>query len=326
MVMPAARMTEAALQQAKELAKPFKVDGEDKSFISLLASGFLRTLGGTHQKFVGLRSEDPDYQAIVQWLREKLGPDVVIDHDFPSIHTMCGLDLTGAGKDAEKLDGDMKAAMVIVVKQVQNAMATNTPNGYISWEKLRLLFEGEELRMVFVPWENPEFKDFYMKDYAIADINGFHTWKTDNKTIREAIHAIRDCVPNEVIWNELRIDTNKLAEVLGTVHITPRDAVEFFARQRSEARIAIDVGVVRMPCSENPYFKLYRYRVISFNKRNTVLGWKEIERGLYCHLQVKHYKVTEEFKRQYMTKSEEAKIEIQQQYDDLFAFAASPSR
>merc|ERR1712187_211485 len=61
------------------------------------------------------------------------------------------------------------------------------------------------------------------------------------------------------------INRSTIAKLFGENGVTVEDFASFFYGESKRAHVAIDCGAVRFPKAQDPWFRLYRFRVIVTN-------------------------------------------------------------
>lgn len=252
--------------------------------------------------------EDEDYKANVEWIKGIIGPDVQVSSDMPSLHESNALNI-GDVTLLTDIDTAMKAAMCDAVKNIREMQQEN--DGFISWKKLTGLFEGKKGAAMYKPLDEAEPR--YGRHYDDAAYSMFGSG-VDRKKIMKAEEVMKETVADATIWEMLEIDTNIIMNVFGDEGVGVSRLGDVFTRSDKVAHIAIDVGVVRFPRMEDPYFKVYRFRVIVFNARASVLCFDKKESGIFCELREKRYDMNQAFKDLFVGQQKDA---VEAKFNDV---------
>jgi len=257
-------------------------------------------------------ADDKSYQDNVDWIRKQCGEDVEISSDLPPIHHSCGLNV-GENKLLMELDEAMQAAMAKAIASVQKKQLSQA--GYISWTDLTHIFESEEAEM-FKPMD---IKTPSTKNHHIAESGIFCKFDgtPDLANLAKAEDTMFNTVNDAKIWEMLKIDKEKIKEIFGSEGVRVNDVGDLFLRTKNVAHIAIDVGVVRFPRIEDPYFRLYRFRVIVFHSETAILFLNKAASGIFCQFDTKCYDMNQKFKDMFDEKSRKA---VKRKFAEVMSF------
>jgi len=253
--------------------------------------------------------DDETYQENVELIKEHCGGDVEISADMPPIHEECGLDF-GSNALTADIDWRMQAAMLLQVQKIKAEQDNN--GGFISWKKLRQLFESD--MEMFQP--EPEKRGDWRTDYLFED-SGVYTKFSDSPDQAAMLRAeekMKETVGNETIWKKLKIDVNRIKQIFGAEGVAVEKPLQLLFRSKAVGHIAIDIGVVRFPRTKEPYFTLWRFRVIVFKSEDAALFLNTKKMGLFCEFKEQRYSMTDEFMAQF---EETKKSAVQAKYQDM---------
>lgn len=257
-------------------------------------SGWLGSAAGAVAKFIGTAKTaaglpaDEDFEENVRYLRNTLGPDFELSRDLPTFHSGCGFEI-GAKGLVKDIDTAMKAAIMVCGNQVTQIQKQN--HGFISWKELQKIFdEGFE----FDP--QPEC-DTDKSDFLSE--SGLDFFKFDGgastESINKATSKMQTFVNDPAIWKCLKIDKVTIAKLFGQTGAAVQNFETFFAASDKRAHIAIDCGAVRFPKTTDPWFRLYRFRVIVSKSTHRVLYAEHNEKTLNMTLTTRKYGMNKHF-------------------------------
>lgn len=273
--------------------------------------GWVSGMLGTQKKELGLK-DDESFQENVEWIQRNFGPEVSITTDFPPIHEACALAI-GDVSLLNDIDTAMKAAMVQSLKVVKQRQEEQ--GGFVAWSELKRIFEADGAAM-FKPLTE---EDVTRNDYEYDDTGGlFIKWKEEpsRSDIIKAENVMKRTVEDSTIWDMLQIDTERIKQIFGTEGIRATNFAGLIARSKSVAHIAIDVGVVRFPRMEDPFFKLYRFRVIVFHSETAVTFVHKKSNGIFCEFNQRKYGMTQAFTDKFTGETKKA---VDDKFQDVMA-------
>jgi hypothetical protein len=144
-------------------------------------------------------------------------------------------------------------------------------------------------------------KDHTKVDHAVNE-SGFNLnfeGGTSIKDMAEAEQVMKRTVGDAEIWGMLKINTNVIKAIFGDEGIQVRDILDVLVRHEKVAHIAIDVGVVRFPRAEDPFFKLYRFRVIVFRSATSIGPFDKKTSGIWTEFRSRVYNMDKKFTAQF---------------------------
>jgi len=208
---------------------------------------------GKHDRKIDIR-KDESYIDNVKFITETFGDNVeIMEPDMPPIHDGCGLVIGEKGEMAE-MDKEMKMAIEPAMDKVRAVQQKQ--GNFISWSQMQSIFD-DELHAVFTPVVGD---DKHKMDHLGED-EGFSLAvpgsQVDPMRLQEAEKKMKEVIGDVKVWNMLKIDTEALKKMFASIGTSRLIGSE------NVAKIAIDCGVIRFPIADDPFFKLYRFRVIA---------------------------------------------------------------
>jgi len=258
-------------------------------------------------KRVGLQ-DDESFKDNVKLIKEYCGDDVKITKEMPPIHESTALSI-GDNELLKKIDAEMKLAMLEAVKEVKKVQAEN--DGYVSWKRLQQIFDGNEMYFPVVE-EDKQRYDSLLKNEVFCKFDG----ETNKKSMEEAEKLMRKVVNDQHIWDSLKINRETIKSVFGSEGIWVKKFKDLFVRNKKSAHIAIDIGVVRFPRPEDPFFKLYRLRVIVFKSEIAITFINKKGSGIFVDFRERTYKMASAWNAKF---TEEVKEKVSAKFDDAFS-------
>lgn len=241
-------------------------------------------------------SHDEDFEANAAYIRSVMGNGVTISTDLPLFHSECGLAIS-TNSLSQEIDASMRAAMKMQMERVEAIQLAN--GGYISWKKLITLFDSNGTQFQPLPDE-----DKCRADYLTE--GGWHVFKFNGGAsahdMSKAHTKMQTFVEDPAIWNVLKIDLNVISELFGRTGVRVKDFETFFAASDKRAHVAIDCGAIRFPRKEDPYFTLYRFRVIVMKDTTRFLFVQHDDKVLEMSLTTRKYQMTQNFMSKFNAK------------------------
>jgi len=268
-----------------DVAKMASMVGAKPCVYELIASAFTSPM-----KRIQLQ-DDESYQDNVKLIKSYVGENVTITKDMPPIHESTALEI-GNNKLLQKVEAEMKLAMIEAVKAVKKYQKEN--GKYISWRKLQQIFDGNEMYFPDVDKDVQRY-DSIIKDETFVKFSGAPSLQA----MEEAEKLMRKVVNNQHIWDSLKINKETIKQAFGAEGVAVSSVDDVFARSEKCAHIAIDIGVVRFPRPEDPFFKLYRFRVIVFKSEIAIACLNKKGSGIFVNFRCRTYKMTDAWNSQF---------------------------
>jgi len=283
----------------------------DQKFGSI-TEGLIQMFQSGKQRHMSL-TNDESYEDNVKFIKDKLGDSVVISTDFPPFYEVLALSV----QDNEylmKLDGAMQIALAGAVKSVMEFQKSH--GGYISWKNLRTVFESK-MGNLFT-YDPREGHSRCMTDHVCRSGTAFTLFDnaTREEDMVEAEVMMKNLVNDEVIWNNLKIDKNKLSKIFASETIDWTK--QLFGGSSQVGHVAIDVGLLRFPSSEDPFVQLHRFRVIVMASQAGFLGFTTSFNGIVAEIITRRYSFNDVGMREIRARHVTADV------NDLFAGLGLP--
>ncbi|KAF8637026.1 hypothetical protein AX17_003095 [Amanita inopinata Kibby_2008] len=104
-----------------------------------------------------------------------------------------------------------------------------------------------------------------------------------------------EAIPNPDIRTDSRIDVDMLARIVAQSGAAVKDLFTLVKHDCYEERGVFEIGVMRYPTIEEPYFMLYRIRVSAYAECRRVLWHETNNNGIRSTLTYRRYKAKESF-------------------------------
>jgi len=270
-----------------------------------------RLLGGTEHNEV-IYQDDESFEENCEFIYKAMDTrDVHITKDMPEIYGRCALDIGNASLLAS-LDSGMKVAMLHAMTKIKEQQAAN--GGFISFKKLKAFFEENGELFLPVPDDDIETDKHLFQDSGFQfDLTG----AANMAMVHQAREVMQACVNEKggmEIWDSLVIDTEALANLFGETGVAVRDFESLLASTKRVARVAIDIGVARFPRTEDPFFKVHRFRVIVFKAKTRILMFHSGSAGVFCRFQSRKYRMTDRFMSKF---TPEVSAQVDEKFKDV---------
>ncbi|KAG0050057.1 hypothetical protein BGZ83_005178 [Gryganskiella cystojenkinii] len=202
-------------------------------------------------------------------------------------------------------------------------------------EKLKVIIAGTTRAIEKLPhdqrsWENvtstlaqnsllkPLDDGIARSDKLIKD--GTNFFKVDGSPdptiVKEVNSWFTKLISDEDVLRSTKIDINALAAIVAWTGATIDSFEAFFGKAEYHERTVVDIGVLRYPDIDQPYFKLYRIKLTAWSDCTRVLFVQNDKNGITGEYNVRRYgpreSVIQELKQETLRKAV-------QEADDLFA-------
>lgn len=89
------------------------------------------------------------------------------------------------------------------------------------------------------------------------------------------------------------MDVDVLAKIVASSGARVDSFETFFAKKESHEQKVIDIGVLRYPDTDHPYFKVYRMQLVAWSDCSRILFVQDDKNGITGDLRVRKYKPRE---------------------------------
>jgi len=159
--------------------------------------------------------------------------------------------------DLKKLDDALKVFIAVINRRI-----LQIPENQRSWDTIQALFLKE---VISTPKGDPVV--ITPPDYTKNDTHWFKTdGSPDSKTVDEVLKWwATKAVPDEDIRKDTKINIKELANIVAWTGATVTNFWDFWSKTEYHSKTVLDVGVLRYPNPNEPYFKVYRLQVTAFS-------------------------------------------------------------
>ncbi|KAK4201164.1 hypothetical protein QBC40DRAFT_253336 [Triangularia verruculosa] len=102
----------------------------------------------------------------------------------------------------------------------------------------------------------------------------------DASIVREVQTWFTNLIADDDVLKSTKIDINVLAAIVAQTGATINSFETFFAKQEHHEQIIIDIGVLRFPDIDRPYFKLYRIKLVAWSDSTRILFHQDDKNGI----------------------------------------------
>jgi len=114
--------------------------------------------------------------------------------------------------------------------------------------------------------------------------------KKDWGVVREVQSWFAKLVGDDDILNSTGIDLNVLADIVSTTGATINSFEAFFAKNEHHEKNVVDIGVLRYPDPDHPFFKVYRIQLSAWSDTRRVVFVGEDANGITGQISVRLFK------------------------------------
>jgi len=209
--------------------------------------------------------------------------------------------------DLKKLDDALKVFIAVINKKI-----LQIPANQRSWDTIQALFLKDVLS---TPKGDPVVVT--PPDYTKNDTNWFKVdGSPDPKIVDEVLRWwANKAVPDEDIRKDTKINIKELANIVAWTGATVTNFWNFFAKSEYHSKTVLDIGVLRYPSPNEPYFKVYRLQVTAFSDCTRILGYQKDTNGITSNLTYRSFLPNDENIKKI---SEETRKKAIDEIDKLF--------
>ncbi|KAF9080337.1 hypothetical protein BGX27_005521 [Mortierella sp. AM989] len=211
-------------------------------------------------------------------------------------------------KDSLKgLDNELKVMIAGTTRAIERL-----PTNQRTWENVTSTLAQNSL---LKPLDDGIAKsDKLIKDYGSSFFK--FDGSPDPSIVREVQTWFTNLISDEDVLSSTKIDIDVLAKIVAWTGATVTNFETFFGRDEYHERTVVDIGVLRYPDIEQPYFKLYRIKLTAWSDCTRVLFVQSDQNGITGQYNVRRYGPREGIIREL---KEETKNKAIQEAEDLFA-------
>ncbi|SCV30712.1 uncharacterized protein FFB14_03188 [Fusarium fujikuroi] len=179
------------------------------------------------------------------------------------------------GKDGQDLKESMRAIDDRLKIMVAATMMTLARQNDKSWDAVVRTMMQNEIAM-------PDGEGIARSDTLVR--NSLNDFKFDGgpdaSIVREVQTWFNRLVSDPDVLNSTKIDINVLAKIVAQTGATVDSFESFFAKEEHHEQTLIDIGVLRFPDIDHPYFKLYRIKLVAWSDSRRIMFHSEDKNGI----------------------------------------------
>ncbi|KAF5708865.1 hypothetical protein FGLOB1_6235 [Fusarium globosum] len=179
------------------------------------------------------------------------------------------------GKDGQDLKESMRAIDDRLKIMVAATMMTLARQNDKSWDAVVRTMMQNEIAM-------PDGEGIARSDTLVR--NSLNDFKFDGgpdaSIVREVQTWFNRLVSDPDVLNSTKIDINVLAKIVAQTGATVDSFESFFAKEEHHEQTLVDIGVLRFPDIDHPYFKLYRIKLVAWSDSRRIMFHSEDKNGI----------------------------------------------
>jgi len=117
----------------------------------------------------------------------------------------------------------------------------------------------------------------------------------DSSIVREVRTWFNQLIADDDVLNCTKIDIDVLARIVAQSGATIDSFESFFGKHEHHEQTMIDIGVLRFPDLDHPYFKLYRIRLTAWSDSQRILFVQEDKNGIMGEFNRKIFRPRQEY-------------------------------
>ncbi|KAL7783393.1 hypothetical protein V8C43DRAFT_326364 [Trichoderma afarasin] len=135
--------------------------------------------------------------------------------------------------------------------------------------------------MMYNPLLDPRNQVVSRADKFKGSVNGFKfNGSPDASIVREVQAWFKDLISDDDVLNSTKIDVEVLAKIVAQIGAILDNFEKFFAKDEYHEQALIDIGVLRFPDVDQPYFKVYRIKLAAWSDSSRILIHQEDTSGI----------------------------------------------
>ncbi|BBN08865.1 hypothetical protein MPTK1_4g15100 [Marchantia polymorpha subsp. ruderalis] len=138
----------------------------------------------------------------------------------------------------------------------------------------------------------------------------------DALIVREVKSWFSKLIDDEDVLNQTKIDINTLAKIVAQSGAAVDSFEAFWVKHEKHEQTLVDIGVLRFPDLEHPYFKLYRIKLTAWADSSRILFHQEDRNGITGEFNSRKFRPRESIMRE-LTKEtrEKARLRAESLFD-----------
>ncbi|KAF8206652.1 hypothetical protein K438DRAFT_1962984 [Mycena galopus ATCC 62051] len=169
-----------------------------------------------------------------------------------------------------------------------NRELEQTPAEERTWDKIIAIFmQNPLIEPVDTPTANIVRADKLIK----KDSNWFKVDRhKDDGVAREVLSWFTTLISDEDVLNSTKIDIKVFADIVATTGAAIDSFLSFFSKTEHHEKTVVDIGVLRYPDIDHPYFKVYRIKISAWSDTTRITFHAEDANGITGEYNVRLFK------------------------------------
>ena len=132
---------------------------------------------------------------------------------------------------------------------------------------------------------------------------------------REVEQWFKALISDEDVLKDLKLDINMFAKIVAETGAAVTNMLNFIAKSSYKERSVLEIGILRYPDMDNPYFKVYRVELKAWSKCDRVLARETNSNGITGDYHCRKFKPRESVISQL---KQQTRVKAVAVVDDLF--------
>ncbi|KAI4721258.1 hypothetical protein E4T48_02464 [Aureobasidium sp. EXF-10727] len=115
----------------------------------------------------------------------------------------------------------------------------------------------------------------------------------DNIIVQKVATWFHNLIDDQDILDSTKIDINTLGRIVAQTGATVTDLESVFGKEEVHEQTMVDIGILRYPDLDNPFFKVYRIQLIAKSACKRVLFVQDDKNGIHGHFDCRKFKPRE---------------------------------
>lgn len=209
-----------------------------------------------------------------QLMEETTFKDVMATEIIP-YHTELAASYGNLNSESIKLiDDELKVMMAAVNRQLTTLHEKNK-------EGTEILFDEYVNAMLQNPVLEKDYDaEIFRNEYKQFSNFGFARGDIDQQVVQQVITWFENLIGDPDVLNSTRINIKDYANIVGATDAAVENLQTLIMRTEEVERSVMEVGVLRYPDLDNPYFKMYRIKLKAYRKSFRVTFVQKDESGI----------------------------------------------
>lgn len=197
------------------------------------------------------------------------------------IHENLAASYGNLSKDLQKMDNTLKFTIAATMKKLNELSDLN-------WDTVVSC-------MMNNPSLEPLDDEISRSDKIIKESGGDFKFdgSPDQTIVNEVLAWFTGLIADEDVLKDTKIDIEAMGNIVASSGATVDSFESFFAKNEYHERNVIDIGVLRYPDYENPYYKLYRIQLKAWSDSTRILFHQSDKNGVIGEYNMRKFKPRE---------------------------------